>query len=1069
MTQSVRRSVLITVVFIFSGLAATIGLFFYNNHEIEREHYEESFGEFGEEEEEGLSKIQTKIDRSRYFFRMLKDPKTNAIPPNIRNRELSLARQQPTRSRNPIQFKRKDGTIASLEFNWQAAGPFDVGGRTRPLGIDQNNPNIIIAGGTSGGIWKSTDGGDTWDLKTDPSQHMSVTSVAQDPTDPDTWYYTSGELRGNTASDRGSLAGYFGTGVFKSTDNGDTWTKIPNTDDNDTAFNSPYDFITRVVVSPTTGSAFIASNGIGIYRSTDADPFPPSNQSFPSPILGTAGGHRYCDIAVGSDGRLVAALSQADADGNPTSTVPGANPGIFVSYEDGDSDSWIEITSDIENFPDNYQRSVVGIAPSAPDTVYIMTYVSGSGENEDVRLHFVDLNNLQNGGTVQSEDRTGNIPDFGGEVGYMSTQSNYNMEVAVKPDDPDFVLLGGINLFRSRDGFSSSPSGGYGDDDKDEYWIGGYAKANNISTYPQQHPDQHVVKFHPGNSNIAWAGHDGGLSKTIDISANSVSWENMNNGYVTTQYYAVDIPESSNDDRLLGGTQDNGSLYFRFSSQQSQQTQSAVNIFTGDGGYAFFTPSYLFVSAQNGRVLRWSTTDNGDPAQGTFSYLQPRSASNQLFIHPYAVDPNDQDIMYYPEGDSLWRNTQISDINNSSNSDGTNEGWSVATEISSTNAGNGYLITSIEVTQNPSNILYYGAYSVTGGAPRMFRLNNSSSSSNPQDISIPGAENGSYSHDIATNPSNGNELLAIFSNYEVPSVFHSTDGGDTWQNVEGNLNGINSQAGPSVRSAAIIPGETGTIYLLGTSTGVYSTTNLDGTNTQWIQEGSNSIGFTVTEFLASRNSDGTVAAGTHGRGIFYGSFQGTVSDTRSITLNQAQARPGEEVTITAVNFSFSATASENEVLFGNVPAEVVNATANQLRVIVPRIPSKVKEDDSVVGSNLVQVQVNVGGQTVTYPSRFEILPPDEFELGQNFPNPFNPSTNIPVDLPTESGVIIQIFDMSGRKVLEPVRRIYPANNYNFEVDLSGLASGVYMYRVVSLPQDGSEDRIIKTRKMTLIK
>lgn len=305
MKQTVTRSLLALLIII--GLIVPIALWqSTSNNKVEK------LDKVNFELEQEADKIKTKVDRSRYFFRMLKDPATNTIPPNIRNRELSLAQQQPTRSQNPIRLKRKDGTFAALEFEWESAGPFDVGGRTRALDIDKSNPNIIIAGGTSGGIWKSTDGGTSWDLKTDPSQHMSVTSVTQDP-DPnnqDTWYFTSGELRGNTASDRGGTALYYGTGVFISDDNGETWSKIPETDDNDTSFNSPYDFISRVVVSPATGSVFIASNGIGIYRSTDTEPFPEdTGPGIPNPILGTPGGHLHTDIAVGSDGRLVASLS----------------------------------------------------------------------------------------------------------------------------------------------------------------------------------------------------------------------------------------------------------------------------------------------------------------------------------------------------------------------------------------------------------------------------------------------------------------------------------------------------------------------------------------------------------------------------------------------------------------------------------------------------------------------------------------------------------------------------------------------------------------------------------------
>src|SRR5699024_5699599 len=134
--------------------------------------------------------------------------------------------------------------------------------------------------------------------------------------------------------------------------------------------------------------------------------------------------HYYADVAVASDGTLVSVLSSADAG------EPNNDPGIFVSIDDGDT--WSEITP--PTLPDMHQRSVIAIAPSDPDIVYILTYVDGTGEDEDVRFHYLNLS------TGQSEDRSDNLPDFGGEVGYMSTQSNYNMVVAVKPDDPDFVL-----------------------------------------------------------------------------------------------------------------------------------------------------------------------------------------------------------------------------------------------------------------------------------------------------------------------------------------------------------------------------------------------------------------------------------------------------------------------------------------------------------------------------------------------------------------------------------------------------------------------------------------------------
>ncbi|MDZ7690628.1 MAG: sialidase family protein [Balneolaceae bacterium] len=697
--------------------------------------------------------------RAEYFYRLLRDPKTGAIPQNIRSRELNHARTLPTRNNNPLQFRRKDGTLATATYDWLSAGPVDVGGRTRALGIDKRDSDIVIAGGVSGGMWKSTDGGDNWQLRTDPSQNQSVTSLAQDPTNPDNWYYTSGEFRGQSAADRGNTSFHWGNGVYKSTDDGDNWQLLPNASSNQDFLVDKFNTISRVVISPTSGSIFIASNGFGIYRSED------DGNSFPSPpLLGAEGEQFWADIAVAPDGRLIATLStQRFGDGPRPYT-----PGVFVSDDDGNS--WTNATP--STFPSTHERSVVTFAPSAPDTAYVLTYVGGTAEEEDVRFHFIDLNS---GGSPEFEDRSANIPDFGEPTGYMSTQQNYNMEVAVKPDDPDFVLIGGINLFRSTDGFKTAPS----NSEKEQYWIGGYDNDNNLSHYPGQHADQHNIVFDPSNSNsnIVWSAHDGGLSRTSDITAGTVEWDNMDRGYVTSQYYSVDIPDSEpggdHDPRLIGGTQDNGSPFFLFNSE-TNQTSEATDVSSGDGGYAFFTTSYIYVSRQEGSIIQYQINDNQQPQPSGFAFVHPSGAENQYFIHPYAVDPLNEAIMYYPDERQIWRNTRLDEIDRNNNPDGISQGW----DSFQAALGGYYSISALEVSTHPSDILYYGAFS-NGGTPKIYRLNNASSTSDPREISFPEAPSGAFLHDFAINPANADEVMVIFSNYNVASIFYTDDGGKT--------------------------------------------------------------------------------------------------------------------------------------------------------------------------------------------------------------------------------------------------------------------------------------------------
>ncbi len=802
-----------------------------------------------------LDPVEKKKARTDYFFNLLRDPATNSIPPNIRSRELNHAKQLPGRNGGLL---RKSGTAQQVgDITWHMAGPNDLGGRTRALAFDQDNPNIILAGGVSGGMWKSTDGGSTWQLKTDPNQNMSVTSVAQDPTSPDTWYYATGEFRGNTASDRGGTASYFGTGIYKSTDNGETWSRLAATEDTDTGWNSQFDFISRVFVNPTNGNVYFAANGFGVFKSSDG------GSSF-NLVLGSSGGYRYVDIIVNKNGDLLAALSENSAGGTQSE-----DPGIYRSTDDGNS--WTDVTP--ADFPSTHDRTNLAFAPSAPDTAYSYTYEgTGSGSDENISFFMLDFAN------DDSEDRSANLPDFGDPVGFINTQFNYNMVLAVKPDDPDFVLLGATNLFRSLDGFATTPTGGYDNSDtnqKQDFWIGGYDPVNNVSQYPNQHPDQHVLVFHPNDPNTLWSGHDGGLSKTTNVTASPVGWEDTDKGYVTGQFYTVAISSEADDDRIMGGTQDNGTPFYRYSNN-NQQTTEQIDVSSGDGSYAFWGTDYAYVSSQNGSVLRLGIESDGGissafdgSTQTSWSSVYPSDAQNQLFIHPYAIDPNDDTIIYYPGGTEMWRNTEIDQISDGNNG-GTTTGWESFQGTSST----GYTISTLEVTSlNPSDRLYYGASS-SSGIPEIYKLDNASSSDTPTDITISEASSGAYLHDIAVNPYDGDELIAVMSNYGIVGLYHSADGGENWTAIEGNLEGDAQNPGPSIRNAEILPTEEGSLYLVGTSTGVYSTMLLDAENTNWVRESDDgsvgSIGYSVAEYIMARPSDGTIAVGTHGRGIFVG-------------------------------------------------------------------------------------------------------------------------------------------------------------------------------------------------------
>ncbi len=798
------------------------------------------------EKEEGpiSERIENKKARDDYFFQMTRDPKTNSIPVAARAREIAYSKK----------MKRSLKASSKLNdlFDWQEAGPNVVGGRVRAFALDVSDAsgNTMLAGGVTGGVWKSTNGGNAWTQTSDPNENLSITSIAQDPTDTDVWYYAAGEFRGSEGKNAPT---YFGTGIWKSTDGGDSWTNLTSNQPGvgDSGWNSAYDFISKIRVSPTSGNIFAATNGFGLYKSTNG-------QSFNN-ILGSASNHRYIDFDIDSQGNIIMVASENSAGGSVT-------PGVFYSTNDGVS--WSNITP--STFPSTHDRSVVDFAPSNENFAYIFTNTGNTKTSpfdsesnvEVLSLHKVNVS------TGTSSDLSANIPEFDDFRETVVTQSNYNMTIGVSPNDEDFVVLGGVSLYRSTSGFSSAPSSS----DK----IGGYSSDNH-------HPDNHNLFFDPQSPNKLWSMHDGGISVTDNAKNSTVVWSSKDKGFNVTQFYTVAISKTAGDTRVIGGTQDNGSPYFRLNDANEKEN----DISSGDGSFAYIGQNYMYVSSQEGKLLRVGYyQDTGEPlnpfgndfGEDDWSYIYPNQATSTRFIHPFEVNPNNENVIAYPDAGDLWITTQAESFANF-DQDGFETGWTKTTIPALSN----HSITALAYSQsNPSNRLYVGA-SANNLTPRVLRFDNGAT--NPIEVNIQGVASGAQVNDIAVNPLNGNEVLVILSNYNVKGIYHTTNAGVTWSSIEGNLEGSENDLGPSIRSAEIVEGTTSKVYVVGTSTGVYSTTSLSGDATLWTQEAPSIIGSSIAEHMDYRSSDFTLAVGTHGRGIFIGNAGMAVSNEENLVSN----------------------------------------------------------------------------------------------------------------------------------------------------------------------------------------
>jgi hypothetical protein len=753
--------------------------------------------------------------RLRHEWMMLHDPATGQIPKDIRKKELEFARSLPTREQVNALSKTTNVHTAS----WVSRGPWNVGGRTRALGIDVSNVNVIVAGGVSGGMWRSADGGATWTKRTAVGSLHSVSCLAQDTRagQTATWYYGTGENIGNSAGGNFS-AEYTGNGVFKSVDNGVTWTQLASTMGGDPqSFDRSWDYVWNIAVHPTTGNVYAAAYN-AIYRSIDGG----TNWALVRGGAETGPYSEITDVAIASDGTIYATGS------------PGS-PTLQGVWKSTDGTNWTNITPNDMSF---VNRIVIGIAPSNSNSVYFLAETPTVGvNNHSIWKYNATANTYQN--------RSGNMPAYGPPVGNFDSQGSYDLVIKVKPDNENVVLIGGTNLYRSTDGFATAGN---------TAWVGGYATTNDISQYPNHHPDNHALAFAPNNASILFSGHDGGISKTTNVLASPMVWQRLSNGYLTTQFYTIAIDHATNgSNTIIGGLQDNGC--WGTSSASAAATWIDVNPPGGDGAFTAIANggSYHCASSQNG----WTNRVIPGPSPQQYARIDPQGGTGYLFVNPFVLDPNNSNIMYFAGGNYAWRNSDITAIP-IGNGTPTSINW---TRLDNSSIAGQTQVSALAVSKaNPANRLYI-AFSPQGYLVRVDNAN----TGDPAGVDIGAAIPTGFISSVAVDPTDGNKVLVVFSNYNLASLWYSSNAGATWADVEGNLAGA---TGPSCRSVTIVPIGGSTYYVLGTSTGVYSTTALNGTSTVWAQEGANTIGNVVVTFLDSRPSDRTVVAGTHANGVY---------------------------------------------------------------------------------------------------------------------------------------------------------------------------------------------------------
>jgi photosystem II stability/assembly factor-like uncharacterized protein len=339
-------------------------------------------------------------------------------------------------------------------------GPRNVGGRIRAIVADYSNPNHLIVGGASGGVFVSDNNGASWRAINDQALSPSVTYMDQNPFQPNVIYYCTGEASGNSAD-------LIGAGVFKSTDGGNTFEQLSSTN------RSEFQMCWSVKCSPKdTNTLFVATNSNGLWRSTDA------GETFVK-VMNT--GSQMNDLEVFPDGSVMITLKGA---------------GVYRSST-GDANSFSKVTSISSG---STARGELAYCKNAPNVVYAAI----SGPDNSYNGVLSAFYKSSDGGKTFVLKTNPN-----GKVNFGFTW--YCMTMAVNPLDSNDIYIGSVDAGYSYNGGASWTTAEYSHSDhhmattgsNNLLYVGNdgglsYYSWNNFANYTLLNNGLNITQFYHG-------------------------------------------------------------------------------------------------------------------------------------------------------------------------------------------------------------------------------------------------------------------------------------------------------------------------------------------------------------------------------------------------------------------------------------------------------------------------------------------------------------------------------------------------------------------------------------------
>ncbi|MGB0881773.1 MAG: T9SS type A sorting domain-containing protein [Vicingaceae bacterium] len=499
---------------------------------------------------------------AEYMHMLRQDPATGIVDPEL-----------VAQARNEVMARSKTNKKSAIGFNWVQQGPDNVGGRTRAILIDKDNPNIVYAGSVTGGLFVSTNGAISWSpvsgMQGLSGENLAISCITQ--TANGRIFFGTGATFEGAYGNGGS--GAIGNGVYEYIPSTGAVvpvvtnaTSLPNNNTSSfwSATNAIGSYGNRLYIGTKSGLRYASPNGSGNY--------PTSISSWTNPLEvlpGVAETGVVQDIDIAADGTMLVSFAGKAYRSNPGATgFSRINPAMMTGGA----------------------RWSGAIAPSDPSVMYMLRSdgtMRGLNISVDRGITWDEI--VPAGvstGTPANKDPFVQNDGTGGQGGYDDA-------IAINPGDWGHVIVGGVQLYEwKHTAGASDPT------------LGSWFKSALLNEFVDPslyvHADKHTIVWQ--NSTTVYIGSDGGVAKSTDAGQ---SWQSRNLGYNVTTFYDMNI---SANGYILGGAQDNGTQLVSFGDFGGLTPLGATEIQGGDGFDCAFSNfgGIAYATSQNGSLQRYS-------------------------------------------------------------------------------------------------------------------------------------------------------------------------------------------------------------------------------------------------------------------------------------------------------------------------------------------------------------------------------------------------------------------------------------------------------------------------------